>query len=452
MERYICNDLKVKDGYDVVIIGGGTAGAIAAISAGREGLKTLVVEQYGTLGGSQTLSMVTPLMPSHVPEDKICSSIHKEIVQALYEAGHGSKSTKNEGEWFDPVYLSFQLEKMVTEAGAEVLLHTSLIDSVVNNGRIEAVIVHNKDGLTKIIAENFIDCSGDADLAYKAGVPVYSGSDETGINQSVSLRFEMGNVDVEKLGAFIRECGQTDYARYPGVTTDGSDAPGFAALVKKGYEDGELTKQDIAHFQVFSILGRKGCVSFNAPELGQRKNVLDAAYMSERQLEGKRAIARIAAFCKKHIPGFEEAYINSVSPMLGIRETRRIKGKYQVIGPDVWNYNKFDDGIATSNYPLDIHGYGNYKREYKEVPDSEKYYEIPYRSLVTEEIENLVVAGRCIGADFFAQSTIRVQHSCRAMGEAAGIAAKLSKQENIPLNEIDGKKVRQAMIARGAEF
>ena len=253
MESYICNNVKVKDGYDVVITGGGTAGAIAAISAGREGLKALVIEQYGSLGGSQTMSMVTPLMPSHVPYDKICSYIHKEIVADLYNAGHGSKSTQNEGEWFDPVYLAFHLEKLVTDAGTEILFHTSLIDCEVENGEIKAVIVHNKDGLTKIKAKMFIDASGDADLAFKAGVPTASGSDEDGTNQCVSLRFEMGNVDVEKAGEFIKQCGQKDYARYPGVTTDGSDAPDFAAMVKKGYEDGELTKQDIAHFQFFSI-------------------------------------------------------------------------------------------------------------------------------------------------------------------------------------------------------
>lgn len=444
----------VKDGgtYDVIIIGAGTAGAIAAISAAREGLKTLVIEQHGAVGGSQTLSMVMPLMPSHVPEDKICSSIHKEIVEVLYKAGHGSKSTKNEGQWFDPLYLEILLEEMLSDAKAEVLFYTSLVDCIVQDSTIKKIIVHNKDGLTAFSAKQFIDCSGDADLAHLAGVETDSGAEGTGINQSVSLRFEMGGVDVARAGEFIKECGQTDYARYPGVTTDGSDAPGFYDLVQKKCQEGELTEQDAVHIQFFSIIGREGCVSFNSPELGKQKNVLDTRFISEKLVEARRAIKRIEAFCKKNIPGFEHAYINAVSPMIGYRETRRIRSKYSLTLEDVLNYRKFDDAIATSNYPLDIHGYTNYRRSYREAPDQEQYYEIPYRCMITDCIKNLAVAGRCIGADFYAQSTVRVQHSCRAMGEAAGIAAKLAQTENIPMNAIHGSKIRAEMIKRGAEF
>jgi hypothetical protein len=142
-----------------------------------------------------------------------------------------------------------------------------------------------------------------------------------------------------------------------------------------------------------------------------------------------------------------------ISPLLGVRETRRIRAKYVMLRTDIWGFRKFADGIATSNYPLDIHGATeDYHKSYVDLPDDQRYYEIPYRSLVTKEIGNLIVVGRCIGADFYAQSTVRVQHTCRAMGEVAGIAAKLSVDSGTPLSEIDGQAIREILISRGAEF
>lgn len=450
--NFIKEQIPVTEDYDVVIVGGGTAGAIAAISSGREGLKTLVIEQFGALGGSQTLAYVTPLMPSHVPGDPSSSSIHSEIVNRLVKEGFGTESGQDTGSWFDPVMLKILLEEMVIQAGCKILYHTVLIDVIQQEKEIQAIIVHNKNGLSAIKAKRYIDCTGDADLAYLAKVPTESGNKD-GVNQAVSLRFEMANVDVLKFAAYLRECGQEKEYEYPMVTTDCSGTPKFREFILQKHEEGILTKLDIKHFQMFSIPGKPHNVNFNCPELGSQVNVIEAGYMSEKQIEGKIAILRIARFMKKYVPGFENAYVCEIAPMLGIRESRRIHAVYPITSQDVLQYRKFEDGIATSNYPLDVHGNTDgFEKKYISIEASKKYYEIPYRSLVPVNVNNLLVAGRCMGADFYAQATIRVQHTCRAMGEAAGIACRISIQNNIPFCEVSGCEVRKVMIVRGAQL
>ena len=452
--NYTRENIPVNNEYDVIIAGGGTAGAVAGISAARMGLKTLIIERLYTLGGSQTLGLVMPLMPSHVPDDKSCSAIHSELVNKMHALGHASASTQNEGSWFDPLFMRIILEETACDSGCHMLYNTSIIDVVKENDKIKQLIVHNKGGIMAYQAKCFIDCSGDADVAYLSGVQCHSGNDE-GYNQAISLRFEMSDVNIEKLGEFIRKCGQTEKeaSRYPGVTSDCSDAPGLWDFICKKKDEGELTAQDIRHFQMFSVPGKPGNVNFNSPELGNSKNVIDPQFLTEKQIEAHKAIRRIAEFCKKNIPGFEKAYISEIAGLMGIRETRRIEAEYMLKCTDVWEYKKFSDGIATSNYPLDVHGATeNYRKSYKDTSEEEKYYEISYRSLVPVGISNLLVAGRCLGADFLAQSTARVQHSSRAMGEACGIAAKLLIDENLSFKDVNGEKVREIMAERLAKM
>lgn len=450
--NYFKKEIPVTKEYDVVIVGGGTSGAVAAVSCGRQGLDTLIVEQYGALGGSQTLAMVSPVMPSRVPNDAICSAIHSEIVNRMVNDGQATPSGPDNGSWFNPVMLQIVLEQMVAEAGCKVLYHTVLIDAIKEENNIKAVIVHNKSGLRAIRAKRFIDCSGDADLAYLADVPTDSG-DANHVNQAISLRFEMSNVDVEKFGRHLKDCGQIAECEVPMVSTDCSHAPKFKEFILQKHAEGMLTDLDVSHFQMFSIPGRPHDVNFNCPELGTQVNVIDAEFMSQKQMEGKIGVLRISNFVKKYVPGFENAYLCAIAPMLGIRESRRIQAVYQFTYEDVFGYRKFADGIATSNYPLDVHGNkGHMRATYIDVGEAERYYEIPYRSLVPIAVNNLIVAGRCIGVDFYAQSTIRVQHTCRAMGEAAGIAAYLSLQKGVSFADLDGSEVRNIMIERGAQF
>ena len=449
---YINKNVKILGEYDVVIVGGGTAGAVAAISAGREGLKTLLIEKRGSLGGTQTVGMVTPVMPGLVQNDSGQCSIHLEITTILNDYGHASKSVMNDGSWFDPVHLSFVLEELATSSGVEILFDTSVADCTVEYGNIKEIFILNNDGLSCVKAESFIDATGDALLAAMAGVDVVSGDDNDGKNQPTSMRFEMSGVDFDRIKKYLTECGQKFYDTTPGIGTDGRNAKGFRDLLEQKCREGELTESDISHVQFFSIYGRPGSVAFNCPEMEKSSDTVSAKFISDRLIEGKKGIIRISEFFKKYVPGFEHAFITGYSDVLGIRESRRINAVCNLTLNDVMGYKKFPDGICKSNYPLDIHGFKGDIAGYTDVPSEERYYELPYRSLVSDKIANIAVAGRCCGSDFYAQSTVRVQHTCRAMGEAAGIAAKIAKEEKIKLNAVDGIKVREIMKKRGADL
>ena len=190
-------------------------------------------------------------------------------------------------------------------------------------------------------------------------------------------------------------------------------------------------------------------MNFNCPELTTKENVVDAEFMTQKQLEGKKAIMRLRKFLRDYIPGFENAYITSIAQLVGFRESRRIEAEYMLTIEDVLTYRKFPDGIAASHYPVDVHGVDDVSLGLKyqhDVPADEQYWEVPFRVMIPKTLDNVLTAGRCAGMDFRAQSAARIQPTCRSMGEAAGIAAAMAvKNEAVRFNEIDGTAVRRSI-------
>jgi len=444
----IQKDLPVRGKYDVVIIGGGTAGVCAAISCGREGLKTLIVEQFGSLGGTQTMAQVTPMMSSEIPSANGIYSITHQISEKMYAEGYAKGFNQTFHSWFDPQILKLVLEEMVEKSGVDVLYHANFVDVIKKGNIIEYAVIRCKDGLQAVYANSFIDCSGDADVALAVGVECNSGNEHE-INQAVSLRFEMTGVKVGILSEYLNQQGQKIMMNYPILHTDGFGfAPGLQTFLREKMREGYLQEKDLSHFQMFTIPGKPSNIFFNCPELGMQKNVLDADFMSEKQIQGKKAIFRIANFMKKFIPGFENAYVSEIAPMLGIRETRRIEAEYVLTTDDILDYKKYEDSIAVSNYPVDVHGIpGNaLKDSYKkDILPEEKYFDIPYRCLVPKGVDNLLVAGRCAGFDFISQSSVRVHFTCQSMGEAAGIACSLKNKTGVPFRELNGVLIKEKM-------
>lgn len=450
-------EIPVRYEYDVVILGGGTAGAIAGIAAAREGAKALIVERYGCLGGSQTMALVTPIMPEGMKEGNAESSISKEIRLRLQAKGFAHKYDGNNSSWFDTEMLKVELEELAIENGCDLLYHTSFVDAVMDEQKIKAIIVTNKAGLEAITAKQFIDCTGDGDLAVLVGAG-YTKGNQNGKNQSVSLRFEMVGVDMNRFGEFLEQGGQADgYTRPPLLSTyRGNLSKTLDRVLEEKCKEGYVTEQDIHYVQLFSMPGNPTAISFNCPELGDSKNAIDPIYMTKKSIEGKQSIVRLATCFQKFIPGFENSSIGQIAPMLGVRESRNIVTEYQLGIDDVMNYTKYPDAIAMSDYEIDIHGAKDealtQKSYNKSLPLNEQYFTIPYRSLIVKGIDNLLVAGRCAGFDFYVQSTVRVQHTCRYMGEAVGIGAAIGAKENKAANQVDGAIVREKMITYGSDL
>ena len=440
--------------YDCIVVGGGTAGACAGITAARHGLKTLIVESFGFLGGTQTAALVTPMMATLISDaDKAnISGLNNEIITALEQSGDGN------GAWFNPEALKFVLEEMAVQSGAELLYFTQCIDVETKDGAIHSIKIFNKSGISELRAHYFIDASGDADLAFGAGVPCVSGSAATGKNQHISLRFECGGVSMQRFAEFMTDiAGWKHNAAEMHVAYTHYKDWYLTPLFQAGISEGIIEAEDANYFQMFSIPGKPDCAAFNCPEIRCEHNGINPWNLTGAVIKGHRTIKRLMRLMRAKFPGFEKAYINQVASQVGIRETRRIVGDYVLCAADVVSYKKFDDGIARSNWYMDVHGAEDEREAVEsialaDIDERDKYYEIPYRALFSSAISNMLVAGRCISSDFAAQSSYRIIPTCRAIGESAGHAVYLAHKNNCSVQTVDGTLVRAQMRLYGGSY
>ncbi len=442
---------------EIVVCGGGTAGSFAAKAAADMGKEVLVVEQLGSMGGLCTNGLVSPVMHTHIEQNPQCSYIANIVRDKLLELG----ATVGNGANFDPLILKSVLEEMCVEAGVKLLYYTFIADVITEDNKVTAIVVANKNGLGIIKGKIFIDGTGDGDVCVRAGAGYTKGNPDTGKNQPVSLRYMVSNVDFEAFGNFILELNRSTGKWSGGSYSNGSiyvdcvanDKSMFSEIFDKAIEAGDLLPDDKAYWQGFTVTGRPRCLSFNNPEFFDKTDGTDPEHLTFTQIEGKKAIIRQLKFYKKYFKGFEDAYVSDVASMVGIRESRNIETDYVLTAVDLLSRKKFDDMFCQSNYPVDVHGHV-LRCEYNVNPadDGKPWYEIPYRSLVVKGFDNLYITGRCLGAEFLAQSSLRVQQSVRASGEAAGIGAALALDKNVTSREIDGKDIREIMISKGADF
>ena len=446
--------IEVAARHDVVVVGGGTGGVTAAIACARQGVDTLIVEQFGYLGGSQTAALVTPMMG--ISAEGTCSigGINEEIRLRMMASGDAGEQPGIANGWFNPEMLKFVLDDFCLEASVQLRFHTTLSDVIVEDGTVKGLVVESKSGRQAILCRRVIDASADADVAVLAGAPYESGRPEDGMNQAMSLRFNMGGIDYDKFSAFLSEKDPGTTYVWPFVETAHTwdrERP-LSSLFRQGVKDGVIEEEDAVYFQMFSMPGRPGEASFNCPRIQDRVKGDSVEDLTNAQIVGRQKIRRLAAFCQKYFPGFENAYIALVAPMVGVRESRRIVGEYVFSGDDVAGAAKFPDAIARGNYPLDIHQpSGKAGVELKNIQPGQ-YYEIPYRCLVPKGAENLLVVGRCISATFEGQSAMRVQGIIRTLGEAAGYAMAVSIRDACSPREIDVEKVRSRLRAGGVKI
>ena len=356
-----------------------------------------------------------------------------------------------DGIWFDPESLKIVLEQMALEAGAELLYHITVTDPLLDGSAIIGVHTWSKSGRRPYFAKQFVDCSGDADVAFRAGVPCESGRPEDGLNQPASLRFILGNVDLPALADFLAQLDGTP-RRPPkvefGFSRGLGTAPQIEALVNQAEAEGVLSPAEGGYVQAFSIPGRPGEMAFNCPRI-THVNGARVEDLTRSQILGRQRIPHIIEFCRRYLRGFGEAYLAWVAPMVGVRETRRIVGEYVLTADDVLGARKFEDRIAKNCYPIDIHNPAGEGTVLRSLPPGE-YHEVPYRCLVPLGVDNLLVAGRCLSATFEAQGSIRIQANCRAFGEAAGVAAALCAARGCTPRDLPPEDLLAVLRANGA--
>ena len=439
--------------FDVVVIGGGTAGAFAGISAADCGKRVLIAERSYMLGGSATLAQVTPLM-----SNRLHWKVNSYLSLKLKERMMANKSAFHPEGWFSggfsPVMLQAELEKLAAESGVKLLYGADFIGPERENGRITGVYINTINGVRLIKGTTFVDATGDALVAWRAGCPCREGAEEDGKNQPASLRFAVEGVDQMELKAFLNQIGHPVPMDAPCVEMAAlikRDHTPLAKMIKEAIHNGELEEGDAEYFQTFASPCYGGLIYFNCPEARHDLNTIDADAVTAIVLKCRQAAVRIHRFMKKHMEGFEHSSISSFAAMPGIREGRRIEGAFVLSERDFSNRLRADDAVAQTAYPVDVHGRIDDDLGVRPMAPGE-YMEVPYRCMIPQGVENLLVAGRCISTTFVVQSSVRIQLVCRALGEAAGIASAMSCDSGVPVSQVSGAAVREKMIAMGATF
>ncbi len=442
------SEINLNDKYQLIIVGGGTAGSTAAIAAARMGIKTLVVERSTALGGSSTLAQVTPMMPVKMKGNPDSSAINKEIKRLLAENDAGAEDSSQNDGWFNPEILKFILEDLYLKAGGDILYESTFVDSQLKGDQIDNIIIQNKSGLRAYQADFYLDCSGDAELAFSAAVPMQKNKKND--YQAVSLRFILDNIDLKKFTHFLKSAGQKWGLDYPLLETayTGNQSSVLSDFFAAALKEGILEAGDLSYFQIFSIPGQIGKIAFNCPEISFKVDPLDARARTQAYIEGRKMMKRLLNFSRKYLPGFEAAQLSSQAEMLGVRESRMIKGEYTFSLEDYQKRRKFEDAVASSAYPLDVHG-EELKLDHLEAGE---YYQLPYRALIPKRVTNLLAAGRIVSATFAGQSALRIQPVVRATGEAAGIAAAVAVKNNKLFREIKGQQIKKIMLQWGADI
>jgi len=417
--------------YDIIVAGGGTSGVAAAISAARQGCKVLIIEKNSFLGGTATAALVTPMMKNITEDGKsLTNGIFSEVVESMTKSGNcASHSNGNKG-WFNPEMLKCVLDDFCEQNNVEVLFDTAITEAQTDKNSLTSVKCYNKGGFSKYKAKFYIDATGDADLAALAGVDF-----ESNEHQSFGLRFNMANVDLNAFAEWLTEIdpdsGVSSIEYYKNETillttahTWDNDSFKLRPYFNLAVKNGILKREDGAYFQIFSIPGQKNAVAFNCPRIFSAKSLdpLNPEDISYAYRQGRKQLRRLASFCIEYFQGFKDSYISQIAPMIGIRDSRRIKGMYTLTEEDVMNGKKFNNAAAKSNYPIDVHSSKAGKSELTPL-DPNDYYEIPIESMIPQNMNNLLVAGRSISATFRAQASLRIQPVCWAMGEAAGVFA-----------------------------
>jgi hypothetical protein len=447
--------MKTMFDYDVIVIGGGPAGAMAAIAAGRNGAKTLLAEQYGCLGGALTSCGTGPQMTYHAGTKQVIDGIPGELARRMVKegfspghmedfAGYASSVTP-----FDSEGLKLVLENMVLESGAEILYHTVYTGCETRDGKITRVKLFSKNGFFDAAAKIYIDASADADLSVHAGVNARFGRERDGLAQPMTMNMKIYNADREKVIDYILRnkddmLPTVPFERLREIPRTGLQ--GGYSVVQKAKDAGKFTvdRNQLLCFET----NNKGEFIVNMSRIIKRSAV-DPFDLTAAEIEGRRQCFEIFRFLREYVPGMENAVMHSTGPNIGIRESRKIDGVYKLTAQDLLNNVMFDDAVAMAGYPIDIHSPDGALTDHAFLKPG-SWYSVPYRSLITNEIKNLIVAGRCISASHEALAAVRVTPLVMAMGQAAGTAATLACKTGAAVQDIDIAALRQTLVKNGA--
>ena len=450
-------DLSTTVKADVIVAGGGPTGIAAALSAARAGARVCLLERGGFLGGSATAAQVPAFCPFSDRQKAVVRGIGWEVLTEMQRRmgrpvpdpdRYEIPQDKARMDWMpiDVEILKRLYDDLCEQAGVSVLFHTFVPDVVREGDQLDALVLANKDGLTLARAHVFLDTTGDADVAARAGCPFAQGDDD-GNTQGMTLCFTLAQGSRTAYLAYVNQTGDAHLTRLVAQARAAGDYDlPDSSLVGLSFKNETVAGANMGHVY--------GCDS------------TDATSLSRAECEGRRTVAKLVGFVRRYVPGQENVYLVSTGPQIGIRESRRIVGDYTLTLDDYLQCRSFPDDIARNAYFIDVHAVtteqaararaisdgdtaGRETRRSYALPPG-RSHGIPYRCLLPQGVENLLVAGRSLSAVRAVQGAARVMPFCFAMGEAAGLAGAMAAQGDGHTRSVNTNTLREGLKAQGA--
>jgi hypothetical protein len=433
--------LPVRHQVDLCVCGGGPAGITAALAAARRGLNVFLIEQSGAPGGMGTSGLVPGFCQFSDGENLLVAGLGKEIALKVNElGGAGPESDFSEfrvwdGFAYNPEILKRAYDLLLIEAGVTIRYGTTLVDVVREGSRVTHVVLHGKGGVYAVEANMFVDGTGDAQLCWQADSPTEMGG-ENGETQGMTLPIILAGID------YLRR-----------ADLGGKNIP---ELLEKAFADGHFRNPDLHHPGVWQTGERIGGGNVGHIYGG---NAVDDEDLSNAYIEGRALAQEFASFYKKYVSGFEGSELAATASLMGVRETRRVVGEYELTVDDFVAQASFDDEIGRYCYPIDIHPSSNNTEDYKKFEKEFRStyrlkkgesYGIPYRSLIPKDLENVLVAGRCISMDRYVQGSLRVMPGCYLTGQAAGTAVAMAHKQDAMPRDVNASELRDELRADDA--
>uniref|UniRef100_Q11FZ2 Glucose-inhibited division protein A n=1 Tax=Chelativorans sp. (strain BNC1) TaxID=266779 RepID=Q11FZ2_CHESB len=454
--------------YDVVVIGAGASGVAAAASAAQNGARTLLVDAGPSVGG-EMISGLNLLGMIACNGEWIVGGTAKTFLDRCAALGGyiGQVCDFRPLHFvaFDPEIMKVAINAVLHDAGVELRLYSFAEEVYVENGRIEGIILVNKQGRTLIRANSFIDCTGDADIAVAAGVDYEAGDPASGAFQSMTMIFRMIGVETANLLRFL-ERNPENFAISEApfrslalprdeavrkIVEQGQPKVSISAkgpLLGAAIDRGEMYETSLIAIAPLSVARKE--VSVNSTKVSNI-NATDTRALSNAYVVLLDQAIACATFLKLNVPGFENAEFSGLAPRIGIRETRRIKGQEVLTGDHVISAHRHDEGIARGGHPVDVWQAG--RDSHWQVIKGGSYYDIPFGVMVPNNLDNLLVAGRCLSSTREGQSSARVMGTCMAMGQAAGTAAAMAEITNTrttSFRDLPVERLRRRLVEQGA--
>ncbi len=421
--------------YDVVVLGGGPAGIAAASAAARGGQSTLLLEAYGFLGGMGTAAGVTNFCGLHANVygsiQQVVHGVVDDLLERMQALGglcepHVIFDGRMAAQAYDNAAFKLAADALVLTSGASILFHAQAVGVLMGSANdIGALLIETKSGRFAVQAKVFIDCSGDGDLAAQAGVPFEKGRDM----MYPSTMFRVNGVDPARALAAL---------------------PQLDRLMEEAAAQGHrfARRSPIIRPQKNTTEWRANVTQLANAD-GSPVDGTDAAQLSAAELQGRSQIVDFLAFLRGFAPGFEQACLLEIAPQVGVRETRRIIGEYQLTEQDVLQCASFEDSVGVNGWMVEEHVAGNIALRWQDIPHSRGFNHLPYRMLLPQGVDNLLVAGRCAAMTHGGQSAARVSGACFVMGQAAGTAAALAIRFQVRPRDVNVAQLQTALEADG---